>query len=569
MDEMKLLIKRHKILSRLNVACLYCVIAVTLIFMIVGVDSDEYITLSLCSSILFITEYILSLFAYLKKKTVLIAIRFVEVVVFTFLATALEFDMAGTIIVFLMMVATVVEYMMIFRFESKMDIVYAGVTCFVPLLLGVIIRIDTDMQWYFYLELLVAMIVFVLVFAYLVYSYYNLISRNDRKIMAKERIIESLKEDYDKISVVQNKLITVNDQLNGKRIELERAYNNLDRTNKEIQMQYTLIQEFSKTLELESIVDSALRKVLDTFKLSFSAAVLYDNDDNINFKCMHYDEENIQPAIVERLERMCKDTNMCQMFKELEYTTYDNSVTMEKYHAIHEFGIGSVLVAPISLDDGYGVFIVGTTQYNYFRDNIFFFSTMVKQLEMFIINALLYERIEIQSRTDGLSGLYNRWHLSNVYADYVNRINEYDSLAIAILDIDNFKRINDSYGHPFGDSVIKACANKVKEIAKENNIFAARYGGEEFGLILPNKSYPEVLSILHKLQDAINDEAVYNDEIKKYISYNVSIGAAIYPNTCDSINMLLTRADKALYYSKEHGKNKITMDNINLYKEEQ
>ncbi len=165
--------------------------------------------------------------------------------------------------------------------------------------------------------------------------------------------------------------------------------------------------------------------------------------------------------------------------------------------------------------------------------------------------------LEMISRKDALTQLYNRgyWEecLENEFRRY-RRTNEVPSLLM--FDIDHFKKVNDNYGHPMGDEVIRMVAAIMRGSIRDTDI-AGRYGGEEFGLILigtPCLGSEVVGERLRKVVEA--REIVYGNQS---IKVSISVGAAELTEDVESYKDWISRADKALYYSKEHGRNQVTL----------
>ena len=130
--------------------------------------------------------------------------------------------------------------------------------------------------------------------------------------------------------------------------------------------------------------------------------------------------------------------------------------------------------------------------------------------------------------------------------------------AVAIIDIDNFKNVNDTYGHLAGDEVIKMVASIDDKYANKYQGTAVRFGGEEFLLILRNINVDEARDILREMHEEIVSTIVTFEGMEIHV--NASIGVASYRETCDDINELVDRADQAMYYSKTHGRGLIVID---------
>ena len=156
------------------------------------------------------------------------------------------------------------------------------------------------------------------------------------------------------------------------------------------------------------------------------------------------------------------------------------------------------------------------------------------------------------ANTDQLTKVYNRRFLedfSNKYMKIVKR--EHTNLSLLIIDIDDFKNVNDTYGHEIGDAVIKLLVKRLKNTIRENDLIV-RYGGDEFVVLLPNTDNENAKKVGNKLLDVNHSLNKFeSDEFK----ISISIGVASYNDTDLHINEIINRADKALYQAKKHGKN--------------
>lgn len=178
------------------------------------------------------------------------------------------------------------------------------------------------------------------------------------------------------------------------------------------------------------------------------------------------------------------------------------------------------------------------------------------------LKALQNKLLEQASR-DPLTDLYNRRYLYDVASNLLTIAKrEKTSLSIIILDIDDFKKINDSYGHSVGDEVIKNISSILLSNTRESDI-VSRFGGEEFVVLLPNTNIDGAYNISSKLKDIVENETVCIDR-KDNIKYTISIGIDSVLFTDKNIDESLNRADKALYSAKEKGKNQICIFNEGL-----
>jgi diguanylate cyclase (GGDEF)-like protein len=179
-----------------------------------------------------------------------------------------------------------------------------------------------------------------------------------------------------------------------------------------------------------------------------------------------------------------------------------------------------------------------------------------------VIAALLVQlrsnrRILALSHRDGLSGLYNRSYTFSYLDRVIPRITvEQGGLSIILLDIDNFKAINDNYGHPAGDMVIRQVAN-IGEASLRNRDIMGRIGGEEFLCVLPRATSEQCAQVAERLLRAINSETFTAEDGRRF-TVSISIGIADYDPSIENADQLYSRADRALYKSKAAGKGRIT-----------
>jgi diguanylate cyclase (GGDEF)-like protein len=156
---------------------------------------------------------------------------------------------------------------------------------------------------------------------------------------------------------------------------------------------------------------------------------------------------------------------------------------------------------------------------------------------------------------DSLTGLLSRhafFDNTNNYVSLAKR--EKNPFSVLIIDLDHFKNINDRYGHPAGDAVLRLFADVVNSVARRSDIIG-RLGGEEFAMVLPSTSASEAVEFSERLHEAINKAVLkYNGSA---IKYTVSIGLAEFTSeSVHSVDDLLAQADVALYQAKQAGRNR-------------
>ncbi len=161
--------------------------------------------------------------------------------------------------------------------------------------------------------------------------------------------------------------------------------------------------------------------------------------------------------------------------------------------------------------------------------------------------------------SDSLTGLSNRKGFDLALAQHLAKLND-ESRGICLLmaDIDNFKKINDTYGHVFGDKVIQTVAEILRTNIKGSDL-AARFGGEEFVIILPETPLEGACALAEKIRSTIARSRIHrNGQEEALESITVSFGVSRYQPS-ESVNDFIVRADRALYESKHQGRNRVTV----------
>lgn len=175
------------------------------------------------------------------------------------------------------------------------------------------------------------------------------------------------------------------------------------------------------------------------------------------------------------------------------------------------------------------------------------------QAAMSLANARFHEEIKLVAVTDGLTGLYNHRHFQEKLSQEFSRLERFsDPLSLMLVDIDHFKKINDTYGHPVGDVVLRRVGEIIRKTIRNIDI-AARYGGEEFAVILLGTDSKGALKMAERLRCAVSDEKFSGE--KSDFRITISIGISTYSRDIERKEEMVERADKALYSAKRGGRN--------------
>lgn len=183
------------------------------------------------------------------------------------------------------------------------------------------------------------------------------------------------------------------------------------------------------------------------------------------------------------------------------------------------------------------------------------FSIVAQRSIPAINNAGLHRKIRELSNRDGLTGLFCYRYFREQFEREIKRAERYkETVGMIMLDIDNFKLINDTYGHMQGDAILRELSLILNKVCRTVDIIA-RYGGEEFVVILPKTDKAGAFYLAERMRRVIKNydfSSLSNDEV---IKLTVSLGVVSYPGSADSAAELIEKADKALYQVKKEGKN--------------
>jgi len=310
-------------------------------------------------------------------------------------------------------------------------------------------------------------------------------------------------------------------------------------------------QDFNKLLEL--IVDSAimLTKAERGFLILFSKNGIFEFEVARNYDKETLEDEDIEisKTVVNRVLTTGKPLFLSDIFKDKQFIISDSIETL---------GLRMVMCVPLKTKENLlGLIYVDshteTESFTQLKENIF--EAFAAQASVAVENSYLYD----SSVHDALTGLYDYGYLRARLEEEIIRTSgrKEESISFIMLDLDNFKSVNDSYGHLFGNSVLVKMAGLIKETVRKYDI-PARYGGDEFAILMPDTNVGDARQIAEKLQ---RKTAGLKFTIgKKTISITASIGISTFPieKIIDSENIIV-EADHALFVAKSKGGNQIAI----------
>jgi diguanylate cyclase (GGDEF)-like protein len=184
------------------------------------------------------------------------------------------------------------------------------------------------------------------------------------------------------------------------------------------------------------------------------------------------------------------------------------------------------------------------------------FDYLAEQAAVSLENVGLHETVERQAVTDELTGLFNRRRFQEAMVTEVERSKRFGQpVGLVLLDLDNFKTVNDTYGHQQGDLVLRQVARVLKETSREIDE-PARYGGEELAVVLPGTDLEGAYNLAERVRAGIEELVLPLLEGNGVVRVTASFGVATLPGSADDMRGLVAAADEALYRAKRAGKNR-------------
>lgn len=382
--------------------------------------------------------------------------------------------------------------------------------------------------------------------------------------------------NYEELQAVVNKIIALNpvepeykNQLLGNVVSDDTIQNQISNVLDELLENSTFSNEFrdlSEFLSNEKLLIGKIVELIGSF-VDYNIAGLFLSHPDKNEKNILYLDVNKSSVSGFVLEKIKRDF-FAQMptlsgftIRDFAHEIIRESVENDEI-ILNASEFETAHIVPIISD---GRLLGGICFYNKEKSNyqdFKFYKTMILELKTMLKMRYLYSETEYLSVTDGLTGLYNRRHFEDNMEREFDRAQRYLSdLSLAMVDIDHFKRVNDTYGHQFGDYVLREISDLIAASFRKTDMIY-RYGGEELSIILIETSLENSAIPLERLRDVISKhQFIYNDQ---KTDITVSIGISTNFKGVNSQEGLVSCADKALYNAKQNGRNKV----VTYYNEE-
>lgn len=341
---------------------------------------------------------------------------------------------------------------------------------------------------------------------------------------------------------------------------LLKLYINLEIANKELSALYQVAKRLGGSLDLTKTLNLILKETKRIINYHTGIIYLWIEEEQILVPAA------IQSPYEERLRNVSLKLGegIIGFAAKSGEATVVIDTKMDPRVDANELGINqflrSMLIVPLMVDNQIiGVVVIGKKSPGGFSGKQLQVLTILGgQAAVAMANSMLYKRIEKLAVTDGLTKLFNhRFFYQRIEEEFERGFRYKSTFSLILMDIDYFKKFNDTYGHMAGDIVLASVAKTIKETIRTVDL-AARYGGEEFAVLLPETGEESALIIAERIRKNIQELSVDIGSKHQSVRITISVGVATYPDDAKEIMQLIERTDKALYFSKSRGKNKVS-----------
>jgi diguanylate cyclase (GGDEF)-like protein len=336
--------------------------------------------------------------------------------------------------------------------------------------------------------------------------------------------------------------------------ELRDTNKQLDDKIQEVSVLYQATQMIASELQLQNLLDMAMNATVEISEVKRGSIFLFEEEHNhFTLRADHGENDGLPETI------LLSDSAVCSRVleqKEPIITRMDADPPIQELGEfdLRVFGRYFLIVPIVHQGELLGLMhLCEKTIDGEFTDrDLRLIKVFALQLGVAVKNAQLYE----QAITDGMTKLYLHRYFKQRLFDEIKRAARFKrNLAIVMIDVDHFKKFNDSYGHQLGDEVLRRVAVIMRRAVRTHDL-PVRYGGEEFALVLPETDMVGAMAVAERVRRSV--EADHLESQGKTIKVTASFGVAVFPDSALEMETLIKAADSALYVSKENGRNRVT-----------
>lgn len=338
------------------------------------------------------------------------------------------------------------------------------------------------------------------------------------------------------------------------RIQLETK----DRKIRELAVLNEISSLLYKDLDERSVIETIVDKAKELVRSEFSSLLLQENKRLTVFYTSIGDSTACKPEATGILSKVLRE-GIPVRAKDIK-----DLPEFRGLPSAHPVNIQSILIIPLLLREAIIGEIILANRIGadgFTEDDEDVLLTFGFHASFALEKARFHQEVRQLATIDGLTGLYNHRTFQERLETEIERAKRFRSkFSLLMMDIDHFKKLNDTYGHSTGDEILKRVGCKILENIRNIDL-AARYGGEEFAVILPETPLEGARITAERIRDTISDYRISQGE--NIISVTVSIGIATYPDNATTRKDLIERADSALYQAKRDGRNRVCVSKSN------
>lgn len=480
--------------------------------------------------------------------------RIAEVVMVTFSVVILRFNQFIFLFLFCLILLIAIKngkkgafYLVLFALFS--DLVLNGVYF--------ITHQDYFNMFFDYGEILRSVYLYFLLFMFSIMcgKIYEDNTENEQK---NEKLYDELEGKYQELEKAQEEIKLHNEKLKDTNFKIEDTNKKLRESIAEFYTVQQITQAISSIFDVKGLLKHVNDIIIGVMGVNNSTIILYDEKKDR----LRVDNTNVSDK--QELIALFDNIN-CDVLKDALKTgqpIMENFVDIEEYPFIEEREVCSLICVPlVTKSKNFGLVLVEHKYFNAFdEDNLRLLNIIGQQVSIALENAELYEKMHELATIDNLTGIYNRLYFQDrLKQEFEDAQNNGYELSLAIFDIDHFKRFNDTFGHLFGDKVLKQISELLKNSLRSGDIIA-RFGGEEFVLLFPRTGLKEAYKKVEILRDKIAKTDIRDELVTA--SVTVSFGLSTYPEISSTQSELLQMADNALYDAKENGRNCVKVASV-------
>ena len=349
---------------------------------------------------------------------------------------------------------------------------------------------------------------------------------------------------------------------------IEKLRKNVSESGNELTSLYDYIQKLESNMDSEKIIQHLLGTLVSTIPSDMISITLNNPETNEStIKATNIENEHLENktfsnhnSLIGLVNQGDKSLSFIDISDRSKFrTVFDREIDF----TVNVKNLKSTIIFPIVNQDETSennnevlgaVFISRKKKIEFNDEHKNLANVLIQQASKAITYSSNLKRISELAIKDGLSGLYNHRHFKEMLSNFVARALRYsEDLSVIIIDIDNFKMINDDHGHQAGDAIISETGVLIANSIREIDI-AARYGGDEFAIVLPKTNEPGALFVAEKIVKKIESSKILNSD---KINITLSIGISSFPKNAMTLDGLIEKADIALYEAKSRGRNQI------------